>query len=697
MGERIIDSICGYCSTGCCLRTHVKDGKVVKVVGNPDYWVNRGNACIKGLRFLDHLGAYDRAVQPYLRNHAGKLEPVEWSTALRAFTSNFKNIQQKYGNGSIAFLSTGQMTNEEYAFLGALAKFGMHIIHGDGNTRQCMSTAVVAYQQSFGFDAPPFTYKDFEESDVMIFIGANVATAHPIMWTRALANKNEPVVLVIDPRKTSTARGHRSEHYAVKPKSDLILLYGVANILIENNWIDSKYIREHTIGFEDFRCHVGKYSLEKISAETGLTREQILRFAEIIHKGKRVSFWWTVGINQGYQAVRTAQAIINLALMTGNIGRPGTGANSITGQCNAMGARLFSNTTNLLGGYDFKNPDNRRKVADILGIDENLIPNAASLPYDKLLEEIQNERIKGLWIVCTNPIHSWVNTKGLIETFKKLEYLVVQDMFYTTETAQTADLILPAAGCGEKDGTFINSERRIGIVRKIMDPPGKALPNFIIFKKIAEAWGSADLFKEWSSPEDVFQILKKISKGQPYDISGIKDYKMIEDNFGIQWPFPESVNSFENERRLFEDGRYYFADGKARFFFEDISDPPEKPSDEFPFILLTGRGSVAQWHTLTRSNKSEMLRRYSPPEAYVEINQADAKRFSIDQNEWVVVSSKRGEIKAKAKLGDNVQPGQVFIPMHYREANILTFPAFDPYSRQPSFKYSAVNVKKILG
>jgi assimilatory nitrate reductase catalytic subunit len=406
-----------------------------------------------------------------------------------------------------------------------------------------------------------------------------------------------------------------------------------------------------------------------------------------------------MGINQSHQGVRTAQAIINLAMMTGNIGKLGTGANSITGQCNAMGSRLFSNTTNLFCGYDFSNPSHCLKIGNILGIDVKLIPDKPSLPYDKIIEEIENGVIKGLWIICTNPIHSWVNTNKLLEIFENLEYIVVQDMFYTTETAQIADLILPAAGCGEKDGTFINSERRIGLIQKVSEPPRKALSDFEIFKKIAEYWGCADIFREWVSPEAVFQILKILSKDQPCDISGIKDYNMIDKYGGIQWPAPLDSTSLDVERRLFGDGKYYHPNGRARFLFEDVADIPEKTSDEFPFILLTGRGTVAQWHTLTRSNKARMLKKISPKSAYIEINPLDAEKLNIMTDKWVIVSSKRGKIKAKAKLSDSVKHGEAFMPMHYNQTNILTFPTFDPYSRQPSYKYTAVNIKleKMVG
>src|SRR5437868_6306185 len=276
-----------------------------------------------------------------------------------------------------------------------------------------------------------------------------------------------------------------------------------------------------------------------------------------------------MGVNQSHEGVRLAQAIIDVALLTGNIGRPGTGANSITGQCNAMGSRLFSNTTNLLGGHDFANPVHRAKVAGVLGMDEALIPPRASVAYDQILEKILAGKIRGLWVVATNPAHSWINQLFAHDVLDRLDFLVVQDMYTSTETARRAHLLLPAAGWGEKEGTFINSERRLGLTKRVARAPGEALADFSIFRLVAEAWGCGPLFSSWSSPEAVFQILRRLSRGQPCDFGGITDYAMIDALGGIQWPFPEGAAAAP-ERRLFEDGVFFHSDGRARFIF----DPP---------------------------------------------------------------------------------------------------------------------------
>lgn len=681
---------CGFCSTGCGLKIHLKNGEAINLSADGNYPVNLGMACPKGWEALTPLSAPDRGTTPLIRNEKGKFQPATWDEAMKLFVGKFKDIMARHGNESVAFLGTGQICTEEMALLGALWKFGMGALHCDSNTRQCMATAHTAYKQSFGFDAPPFTYADFEESDVLVFVGANPCIAHPIMWQRVLRNKKNPQIIVVDPRRTETAM-NATQHVALKPKSDLILLYGIANLLIQNNWIDGEFIERNTNGFGDFANFARQFTLEKVAAETNLSADEILQFAETIHRGKAVSFWWTMGVNQGHEATRTAQAIINLALMTGNIGKPGTGANSITGQCNAMGSRLFANITSLFG-RDFLNAEHRTEVAEVLKIPVEKIPSKNSWAYDQIVQGIADGKIRGLWIMATNSSHSWIDQNNFNRLADKLEFLVVQDLYPTTETAQRAHLFLPAAGWGEKEGTLINSERRIGLVKKVRRAPGQALSDFNIFKLVAHAWGCGEMFREWNSPEAVFQILKKLSASQPCDMTGIRDYKHLDEEGGIQWPLPEKMKN-EKERRLFADGKFFTPDRKAKFIFEAPRKLSEKTDEEFPFVLLTGRGTSAQWHTNTRTEKSDVLRKLYPVNAYVEINPADAKRLKIQPSKKVAIVSRRAKVECAAFVTASVQPGQVFIPMHYGIANKLTRAEFDPHSRQPNYKYCAVRVE----
>jgi assimilatory nitrate reductase catalytic subunit len=685
--------VCGFCSTGCGLEILLKGGEAVGLKPTAEYPVNLGMACPKGWEALTPLRGPGRATTPLIRR-GSRLETASWEDAATEMVARFKAIQERYGKGSVAWLGTGQMPTEELAFLGALGKFGMGILHGDGNTRQCMATAATAYKQAFGFDAPPFTYADFEESDVIVLVGSNLCIAHPIMWERICKNPHRPAIVVIDPRKTETAMA-ATHHLAVKPKGDLSLLYGVLRELFEKGWVDQAYIDAHTSGFDEMRAHVAAFTLERASADSGIPPAEIARLAELIHNGKRVSFWWTMGVNQSHQGTRTAQALIALSLVTRNIGRPGTGANSVTGQCNAMGSRLFSNTTNLLGGRDFTSASDREDVARALHIDESLIPREPSLAYDQIVEQILAGKIKALWIVATNPAHSWINQIDFLDTLSRLECLVVQDMYHDTETARLAHIVLPAAGWGEKEGTFINSERRIGVIKRVCRAPGQALADFHIFQLLAEAWGCAELFREWSSPEAVFQILKRLSKGRPCDITGVADYADIDHRGGVQWPFPEGFETDDRERRLFEDGVFFTPDGRAKLLFAEPRPLPEPTTSDYPLLLLTGRGSSSQWHTQTRTKRSAVLMRLAPSELYVEISTLDAKTLRVEPNELVRVSSQRGSVQARAFVTQSVQAGQVFVPMHYEVMNRLTFAAFDPYSRQPAYKACAVRITKL--
>ena len=727
------DMVCGYCSTGCSLTVHLQGGVAVGLTPAADYPVNRGVACPKGWEALTVLDAGDRATTPLRRDAAGVRRPVRWDEALRTMVERFKAIQAQHGPESVAFLSTGQMPTEEMALLGALAKFGMGMAHGDGNTRQCMATSVVAYKQAFGFDAPPYTYRDFEESDVLVFVGANPCLAHPILWERVLRNPHDPAVVVIDPRVTETAM-QATEHLPIRPKSDQALFYGLARLLIQRGWIDRAYIEAHTRDFEAYAAAVEPYTLDRVAEAAGIGAAVVERLAETIHRGRRVSFWWTMGVNQSYQGVRTAQSIINLALMTGNIGRPGTGANSITGQCNAMGSRLFSNTTNLLGGHDFANPAHREKVARVLDIDPAVIPTRASWAYNEIIEGILRERIKGLWVICTNTAHSWINQDQARDILGRLDCLVVQDMYATTETARMADLVLPAAGWGEKDGTFINSERRIGQDQEGGPRAGAGAGRFLhlqagrrVLGLRRDVPGVAVAGRDLPDPQ------------APLGGAAVRHHRhrrlrcMLDERGGIQWPFPaaaatddaapgdpaapappaasrvsgasgsglpDAVPTAEppdagTERRLFEDGRYFHPDGRARFLYEDPRPLPEPPNDRFPLLLLTGRGSAAQWHTQTRTAKSAVLRRLYPAQVYVEVNPADAKVRGIVTGDAIQVESRRGRITATAFVTRSVQPGHVFVPMHYEETNRLTDAVFDPYSKQPSYKACAVELRRI--
>lgn len=687
-----IQSTCNYCALACNLDFYTEDGKIKRVVPTPHYPVNKGFSCIKGLNLDKQCTKFNGSKKPLLKMKDGERKAIEWKEAFELFASKMTDIQEKYGKESVAYISTGQLPTEEMALLGHVGRSYMGI-NGDGNTRLCMASAVVAYKQSFGFDAPPYTLKDLELSDTIFFIGANPVIAHPIAWGRVRKNKDAKII-TIDPRKSETAI-NSDMWIDIKTKGDLALFYTLANVLIEKGWIDQGYINNYTEGFEDFKEHVKKYTLEDVEERTGISKMRVLELAKIIHEGKRVSFWWTMGVNQSYEAVRTAQAIINLALITGNMGREGTGANSLTGQCNAMGSRMFSNTTALYGGGEYNNQERRKIVANILGMDENMLPSKPTLDYEQIIKGINNGEIKGLWVICTNPRHSFSNNEEFKKAMKNLDFFVVQDIYEDTDSSEECDLYLPSVPAIKKEGFLINTERRLSALVPVLEKEEDELSDYEILLGIGEALGMGSLLDKWRTPEDAFKLLRECSKGMPCDITGVS-YERLRDSKGIQWPCREGEELESDERRLFEDGKYYTPSGKAKFIFEDVTENPNATNEEFSFNLNTGRGTVGQWHTHTRTREIQAVTNIVSQKAYVDINRKDAEKLDIKENDEVLIHSSNGNTsKFIARLTDNLKEKDLYAPIHYIETNLLTPSVFDPYSKEPSYKTVQVNIEKV--
>ena len=687
-----IQSTCNYCALACNLDFYTEDGKIKRVVPTPHYPVNNGFSCIKGLNLDKQCTKFNGSKKPLLKMKDGERKAIEWKEAFDLFASKMTAIQEKYGKESVAYISTGQLPTEEMALLGHVGRSYMGI-NGDGNTRLCMASAVVAYKQSFGFDAPPYTLKDLELSDTIFFIGANPVIAHPIAWGRVRKNKDAKII-TIDPRKSETAM-NSDMWIDIKTKGDLALFYTLANVLIEKGWINQDYINNYTEGFEDFKAHVKKYTLEDVEERTGISKMRVLELAKIIHEGKRVSFWWTMGVNQSYEAVRTAQAIINLALITGNMGREGTGANSLTGQCNAMGSRMFSNTTALYGGGEYNNKERRKVVADILGMDENMLPTKPTLDYEQIIKGINKGEIKGLWVVCTNPRHSFSNNEEFKKAMKNLDFFVVQDIYEDTDSSKECDLYLPSVPAIKKEGFLINTERRLSALVPVLEKEEDELSDYEILLGIGEALGMGSLLDKWRTPEDAFKLLRECSKGMPCDITGVS-YERLRDSKGIQWPCRKGEELESDERRLFEDGKYYTPSGKAKLIFEDVTENPNATNEEFPFNLNTGRGTVGQWHTHTRTREIQAVTNIVSQKAYVDINRKDAERLNIKENDEVLIHSSNGHTsKFIARLTDNLKEKTLYAPIHYIETNLLTPSVFDPYSKEPSYKTVQVNIEKV--
>jgi len=694
--DRWVPTTCGYCSVGCGMFIGVKNGRAVSVRGNPDHPVNAGVLCPKGLAEHETIHVASRAQYPLARtSRKSRFGRIGWPDAMELMATRFRDVQRRHGHDAVGVISTGQLVTEEFYALGKLVQLGLGTRNYDGNTTLCMATAVSGYKRSFGSDGPPGAYEDLETADVILLIGANIADNHPILWQRLEANRTKTLI-VVDPRVTKTAM-LADVHLPVKPRSDLALVNGIIHILIESDLIDHAYIDAHTDGFEALYESVREYTPDRVSEITGLPIELIYRTASLYGNARAAFIGWTMGVNHSSKGTETVNAINNLALITGNIGRTGAAPFSITGQCNAMGTREAGFTSSMPGYRKVEDAAERDALAAMWEIPVERIPTARGLAYPDIIEAALEKKIRALWIIATNPIVSFPNLGVLTQALETLEFLVVQDGFHPTPTTEFADLVLPAAIWGEKEGTYTNSERRVSKVNRAVAPPAEARSDFDIFLDFASALGCRDeLFPGWATARDAFEEWKRVSAGRLCDYSGMT-YETIEESGGIQWPYrsDDADGDPKGVRRLYTDGCFQTPDGKARLLptkWEAFAEPPNR---EFPFVLNTGR-TVEHWHTRTKTGRVPILERLSP-RPWLEMNPRDGRALGLKPTERVDVYSRRGVIRdLDLRLTETVGSGQVFVPFHWSEANAnqATQSEFDPISREPNYKQCAVRVER---
>ena len=694
--ERWVPTTCGYCSVGCGIQIGVRDGEAVAVRGDEDHPVNLGKLCPKGLAEHHTIGAPSRARLPLLRSAQGRLQAIGWDQAIATMVERFRAVQSERGPGALGVVSTGQLVTEEFYALGKLVQLGFGTNNYDGNTTLCMASAVAGYKRSFGSDGPPGAYEDFEAADVVFLIGANIADNHPILCHRLERNPRKTVV-VADPRVSKTA--HMADLYLpLRPRSDIALLNGMAHILIRAGLVDLDYIEAHTTGFDRLKAHLERYTPERVASVTGLGEEQVYRAALLYGRAEAPLLAWTMGVNHSTKGTETVNAINNLALLTGNIGRAGASPFSITGQCNAMGTREAGFTASMPGYRKFESEAERLELARLWEVEASRLPRERGRAYPDIVEACVRGEIGALWVIATNPLVSFPNVDVLAQGLENLDFLVVQDGFHPTPTTEIADLVLPAAIWGEKEGTYTNSERRVSKVNKAVDPPGAARSDFDIFLAIAEELGVRDeLYPGWDGPEDAFEEWRRVSAGRLCDYSGLS-YGLLESQRGVQWPFGTDqaaglAGGRAGTSRLYEDGNFETPDGKAVLFAVDWEPYPEQPTKRFPLVFNTGR-TVEHWHTRTKTGEVKILERMSPS-AWLEMNPRDASELGLKPHDLVTVESPRNRIDhLELRITEIVAPGQVFMPFHYQEknSNRLTQSAFDPISREPNYKQAAVRV-----
>jgi anaerobic selenocysteine-containing dehydrogenase len=691
IAEKWVPTTCGYCSVGCGLEIGVREGRAVAVRPFESHPVNRGKLCPKGLSEHHTIHTKNRLRHPLLRKN-GKLTEVDWNEALDTMVERFGATQARHGRNSLGVISTGQLVTEEFYALGKLVQLGFRTNNYDGNTTLCMATAVSGYKLSFGSDGPPGAYEDLEHADVILLIGANIAENHPILCQYLEANPRKTLI-VADPRVTKTAM-MADLHLPLKPRSDLALLNGIAHILVRHGLINREYIERHTTGFDALERHLDNYPPHRVCEITGLTEEQLYKTALLYGRAKAGFIGWTMGVNHSTKGTETVNAICNLALLTGHIGRAGAAPFSITGQCNAMGTRETGFASSMPGYRKFDDPADRAELAALWQIDSSRLPVKRGLAYPDIVEGAVGGAIRAMWIIATNPVVSFPNQSVLRQALSNLDFLVVQDGYHPTPTTEFAHLVLPAAIWGEKEGTYTNSERRVSKVNKAVDPPGEARPDFDIFLAIAERLGCREeLFPAWAGPRDAFEEWRRVSRGRLCDYSGIS-YELLAQHGAVQWPFPEGAMP-QPASRLYADGVFQTADGRAKLICTNWEAFPEQPNREYPLVFNTGR-TVEHWHTRTKTGEVPILERLSP-ESWLEMNPRDARGLGLRSHDRVDIVSRRGRVRGvELRLTEITAPGQVFMPFHYFEtnANDVTQSAFDPVSREPNYKQCAVRVER---
>ena len=688
---------CGYCSTGCSIEVGLDEkGKAVATRGVASADVNRGKLCIKGIFEHELFEASGRGNRPIMRNKPWDAwQPTDWDTALDKMAGEIKRIQSQHGRDAFAVVSTGQIMTEEFYTLGKLVRGCIGTNNYDGNTTLCMASAVSGYKRSFGSDGPPGCYDDFEHTDCLIAWGSNLPEQHPIIYWRlkeALEKRKFPLI-VVDPRVTMFAQ-FADIHLPITPGTDVVLQNALMHVILAEGLEDREYIEAHTTGFEALENCVKDYDPITAARICGIDEDTIRNVARLYAKAGKAMSIWTMGINQSTHGSDGVVGINNLNLITGNIGTPGGTSLSITGQCNAMGTREWSSCSGLPGYRALENKEHRKEIAEFWGIDESFFPEKRGMFMTDILPAIETGQIKGLWLVATNPMTSMPNTPRIRKTLEKLDFLVVQDAYQDVETNQYSHLFLPAAVWAEKTGCFTNTERRVNLIRPVVTPHAESKPDFWIFSQLAKRFENGQKIHFPETPSEAFDEMKVLSKGskRTLDISGMS-HDLIEESRGIQWPYREGMEGGKGDPRLYTDGVFQYPDGKAKLIALPFIDNNERPCEDYPFWMNSGR-VVEHFHTRTRTGKLGNCNKFSPT-PYMEMNPDAAMELGIKHQTYVRLVSRRGDAVVLVQLTQRVPRNMVFIPFHFHDCvNRLSLGLLDPHSRQPAYKQCSVRIEQ---
>lgn len=737
MSQEPTKTLCPYCGVGCGLEVSppAQSGKATSrdSEGNPLWQVrgdrshpsSKGKVCVKGGTVAESLDK-NRLKYPMMRDRLDEeFRRVSWDEALTRICDRLREVKAIQGADAICMYGSGQFQTEDYYIAQKLLEGCLGTNNFDANSRLCMSSAVAGYTQSFGSDGPPCCYDDLELTDCAFLIGTNTAECHPIVYNRLRMHhkKNRKVkMIVVDPRQTKTAKD-ADLHLAIKPGTDMDLLNGMAYLLLRWGELDTFFIDECTQGFSNFTQVVQDYPPEVVARRCGISIEQLELAARYWADSSRVLSMWSMGVNQSSEGTATVSTIINLHLMTGNVGKPGAGPFSLTGQPNAMGGRESGGLSHILPGYrTVKNPQHRAEVERAWKLPPGSINPVPGKDAWSMITGLETEEVGVLWIAATNPAVSMPDLARTKKALLRSPFTIVQDAYYPMETASFAHVVLPAAQWGEKTGTMTNSERVVTLCSQFRPAPGQARPDWEIFAEVGRRLGFAEKF-DFANSAEVYQEFVSLTKGRLCDMSGLS-HERLRQQGPIQWPCPlEAENDAKSNtpdqpqengkglfsnlfsekaetvaaKRLYTDGRFHTPDGRAKFVAFHSGGLAEPIDADYPLVLTVGR-LYEHWHTMTRTGRIAKIMK-KQPQPFMEIHPLDAGKLGIEDETLVEVRSRRGRARFSARITKAIAPGTVFVPMHWGalwtdngEANLLTHPESCPISLQPELKACAVNL-----
>ncbi|OBI80490.1 molybdopterin oxidoreductase family protein [Mycobacterium asiaticum] len=729
--DRWVQSAAVLHSNGDALDIAVKNDRIVGVRGRAVDRVNRGRLDPKDMFGWQANGSPDRLTTPLVRIR-GQLRATDWDTAMDRIVLRTKQLLDSRGPGSIGFYTSGQLFLEEYYTQAVIAHAAIGTNHVDGNTRLCTATAAEALKESFGCDGQPGSYSDIDDADVIALFGHNVAETQTVLWARMLdrlAGSAPPAIICVDPRSTPVAE-HATVHLAPLPGTNVALMNGLLHEIISHDWVDHDYIAAHTVGFDELRRRVAEFPPARAAEICDVEAKDIRCAAEILGTAERLLSTVLQGFYQSHQATAASVQVNNIHLVRGMLGKPGCGVLQMNGQPTAENTRECGADGDLAGFRNWANSDHIAQLAELWNVEPQQIPHYAPPTHAMQMFRFAEEgTLRMLWVTATNPAVSLPDLARIRNILSQDRlFLIVEDIFMT-ETAELADVVLPAAAWGEKTGTFTNADRTVHISEKAVEPPGSARPDLEIFLDYARRMDFRDKddrpLISWQDPESAFQAWQQCSAGRPCDYTGLS-YAKLRAGSGIQWPcnaaHPDGTERLYANGEFWSDPDYceaYGKDlitgaplepteyramnpyGKAIIKAAEYLPAHERPSDTYPFVLITGR-TVYHFHTRTKTARAPQLQR-AAPEVWVEISDADAQRLGIQEGQPVDVTTARGGITAPARIG-RIRPGVVFVPFHYgywdadrpdhhRAGNELTLTDWDAVSKQPTYKTAAARVQ----